>query len=239
LRYVPEIEFTADIVPGSPRPHLRFHLLQCRPLSSNEWAHVPPVPKDVPSEDRIFSANRLVPQGHVTNVRYMVYVDPWRYGQIKEHAARTELARVIGRLNSRLEGQRFVLLGPGRWGSANPDLGVQVTYADIYNASVLVEIAVDTLGAEPEASYGTHFFQDLVEACIYPLALYPEEGSTLFNRAFFESSPNVLQELLPEDARHADYVKVIDVKAVGSGKSLEIVMNGERDEALAFLSTGS
>ena len=235
LRYVPEIEFTAAILPGSPRPRLVLHLLQCRPLSSNEWAHVPAVPKDVPSQDRIFSANRLVPQGHVTDVRYIVYVDPWRYCQIQDYATRAELARVIGRLNSRLEGQRFILLGPGRWGSANPDLGVRVTYADIYNASVLVEIAVDALGAKPEASYGTHFFQDLVEAQIYPLALYPEEGDTLFNRAFFESSPNELQNLLPADAQHADYVKVIDVKAV-SGKSLEIVMNGEQDEALAFLS---
>ncbi|MBM4429875.1 MAG: hypothetical protein FJ026_05925 [Chloroflexi bacterium] len=236
LRYVPEIEFTVDMLPGSPRPHLLFHILQCRPLSSNEWAQVPPIPKDIPSKDRIFSASRLVPQGHVTDIRYIVYVDPWRYGQIPDYARRTELARVIGRLNSRLEGQRFVLIGPGRWGSANPDLGVQVTYADIYNASVLVEIAVDTLGAKPEASYGTHFFQDLVEACIYPLALYPEEEDALFNRAFFELAPNVLSTLLPADAQHADYIKVIDVKAISDGRSLEIVMNGEREEALAFLS---
>jgi hypothetical protein len=65
-------------------------------------------------------------------------------------------------LNKLLEGRSFILIGPGRWGSINPLLGVPVTYADIFNTRALVELATTQQGAIPEPSYGTHFFQDLV-----------------------------------------------------------------------------
>jgi hypothetical protein len=84
-------------------------------------------------------------------------------------------------------------------------------------------------------SYGTHFFQDLVEAGIYPLPLYPGDPDVVFNRAFLDGAPNVLADLLPGDARHAEYVKVIDVRAAAGGRFLEIVMNGEQEQALAYL----
>jgi hypothetical protein len=70
--------------------------------------------------------------------------------------------------NKRLEGEKFILMGPGRWGSSNIDLGIKVSYADIYNTSMLIEIAVARNGITPELSYGTHFFQDLIESNIYP-----------------------------------------------------------------------
>jgi hypothetical protein len=237
LQYVADIEFTVDIVPGAPQPQLVICLLQCRPLSSRDWAAVPAIPADIPAEDRIFSANQLVPQGHVSGIRYVVYVDPRRYSRAPDYATKSELARLVGRLNKRLEGHRFILMGPGRWGSTDLNLGVKVTYTDIYNASVLVEIAADNRGGTPEASYGTHFFQDLVEARIYPLALYPGDPDTMFNWSFFEESPNMLETLLPEDAQYAQYVKVIDVPAVTGGRFLEIVMNGEQEEALGYLTT--
>jgi hypothetical protein len=235
LQYVPDVEFTVEIIPGSPRPQFIIHLLQCRPLSSHDWAQVPPIPADVPAEDRLFYADRLVPQGHVTEVRYIVYVDPKRYSTIPDYGTKSEIARVVGRLNRCLEGQRFILVGPGRWGSTNLDLGVKVTYADIYNARVLVEVAMERLGDVPEASYGTHFFQDLVEAQIYPLALYPSHEGAFFNWPFFEQAANALESLLPTDARYAQYVKVIDVPASTGGRLLEVIMNGEQEEALAFL----
>jgi hypothetical protein len=234
LQYAVDVEFTVEIVPGSSGPQLVIHLLQCRPLSSRDWAQVPPIPTDIPAEDRLFSASQLVPQGHVSGIRYIVYVDPRRYHKTPDYATKTELARVVGLLNQRLQGQQFILVGPGRWGSTDIDAGVRVTYYDIYNASVLVEVEIGEAGAAPEASYGTHFFQDLVEARIYPLALYPGEPGTVFNWTFFEQSPQVLEQLLPEAAKYADYVRVIDVPAVSGGRFLEIVMNGEQEEALAY-----
>ena len=114
-----------------------------------------------------------------------------------------------------------------------------MTYADIYNTLVLVEIAMEKGGETPEVSYGTHFFQDLVETQIYPLPLCPDDEGVVFNRAFLDNAPNVLPELLPVDSAFSDYVKVVDVPAASGGRFLEIVMNGEQEQALAYLTTNS
>jgi hypothetical protein len=126
-------------------------------------------------------------------------------------------------------------MGPGRWGSNNPDLGVKVTYADIYNTARLIEIGLSDDGSAPEASYGTHFFQDLVEAEIHPLALYPGQGEVAFNWHFFRGSPNVLGDLFPGYARYADTIRVIHVPEVSDGRLLEVIMDGERSQALGYL----
>jgi hypothetical protein len=230
-----DIEFTMEIRREGGRVVPIVHLLQCRPLSRRETRPVRDFPSYVPQEDVIFSATRLVPDGLVERIEYVVYVDPKRYHQIPDHATKQEIGRVVGRLNRQLEGRRFILIGPGRWGTANLDLGVRVGYADIYNTLMLIEVAFAGPDGTPEASYGTHFFQDLVEANIYPLALYPDDEEAIFNQAFFEHSPNILPDLLPEDAPYAQYVKVIDVQAVSGGKLLEVIMNAKEEQALAYL----
>jgi pyruvate,water dikinase len=215
--------------------HFVLHLLQCRPLSSHEWGEGLRIPSDVPSEDVIFLSRRLVPHGRVSRIRYVVYVDPTRYARVPDYETRFELARVIGRLNKRLEGECFILMGPGRWGTSNVELGLKVTYADIYNARALIEIAQSHHDDTLEVSYGTHFFQDLVEARIYPMPLYPNASDTVFNHRFFDRAANMLGALLPADAGCARFIKVIDVPAVTGGRYLELVMDSEQDEALAYL----
>jgi hypothetical protein len=234
-----DIEFAVDIVTDRPRPKYNFHLLQCRPLSSQKWGDELRLPADVPEEDILFSANKLVPSGLVSNIDYIIYVDPEVYGRITERSDKLEIGRIIGRLNKRLENKQFILMGPGRWGSSNIDLGVKVTYADIFNTRALIEIAMGADGETPEVSYGTHFFQDLVESRIYPLPLYPNDAGIIFNRAFLDTVPNELPELFPSDAASADYVKVIDVANASGGRFLELVMDGERDKALAYLTASS
>jgi pyruvate,water dikinase len=73
-----------------------------------------------------------------------------------------------------LDGAAYILMGPGRWGSNNIDLGVNITYSDIDNTAVLVEIAREGGGHTPEVSHGTHFFQDLVEGHIIYIPVYPD-----------------------------------------------------------------
>jgi len=229
-----DVEFTVEVTEERPYRFV-LHLLQCRPLSSQEWGESMRIPSDVPSRDVVFLARRLVPRGRVERIRYIVYVDPARYGRVPDYETRFELARVIGRLNKRLEGERFILMGPGRWGTSNVELGLKVTYADIYNTRALIEIAQSRTDDTLEVSYGTHFFQDLVESRIYPLPLYPNAPDTVFNRAFFDRTTNVLGNLLPADAQVAPFVKVIDVPTATGGRYLELVMDGEQDEALAYL----
>jgi hypothetical protein len=84
-------------------------------------------------------------------------------------------------------------------------------------------------------AYGTHFFQDLVESKIFPLALFPQEKETVFQWEFFEHAPNVLPDLLPDDAAMGDVITVIDVLANTGGRLLEIIMDADQDYALGYL----
>lgn len=230
-----DIEFAVQFIPSYPKPDFKIFLLQCRPLNNQPWAQDVSVPESIPLVDQIFSANYLVPSGVVDQIKYIVYVDPLAYSQIVDNSTRMEVARVVGRLNKRLEGEKFILMGPGRWGSSNIALGVKVSYADIYNTSMLVEMAVSCNGITPELSYGTHFFQDLVESGIIPLALYPDNPGVVFNYQFFSQTPNRLASLLPRDSLYADYIKVINVTEVASDRLLRVVMNAGEDKALGYL----
>lgn len=229
-----EMEFAASLnaPTGSARTEVTLHLLQCRPQSHLREESVRPVPLDLQPDDRLFVASRMVPQGHVDGIEYVIYVDPAAYSQLAVEL-RYQVARAIGRLNKLLEQHRFIMLGPGRWGSSNLDLGVPVSYADIYNARALVELAYRQKGVTPEPSYGTHFFQDLVESQIYPLAVYPDEPGDLLNSAWLERAANQLRRLLPESAMLGGCLKVIDVAHERPNSTLEISMDGER--ALAYL----
>ncbi|MEJ2747341.1 MAG: PEP/pyruvate-binding domain-containing protein [Anaerolineae bacterium] len=233
-----DVEFTVEIIPDYPYPDYKLNLLQCRPLSTRvETGHVT-IPDDIPDEAVLFTAYRLIPDGRATGIRYIIYVDPNNYYRLSDQTIKLELGRAIGRLNKRLEKDTFILIGPGRWGSANLELGVRVTYADIFNTKVLVEMAVEQDGHMPELSYGTHFFQDLVESGIYSLPLHLGEGNGRFNWDFFRRSPNVLAALSPQDASLSDYIKVIDVAAAAGNLRLNVLMDGARDKAVAYLTQG-
>ncbi len=230
-----DIEFTVELIPNYPKPEFKIYLLQCRPLSKQEWTPDIVIPDNVPLEEQIFTSNHLVPQGIVDRIKYIIYIDPIRYSQIPANSIRLELARVVGRLNNNLEGETFILMGPGRWGSSNIDLGVKVSYADIYNTRMLIEIAMTRNGATPEVSYGTHFFQDLVESNIYPLSLYPDKANTVFNQQFINQARNDLATLLPQDSPYLDYIKVINLPDASDGKLLRVVMNAEEGKAVGYL----
>ena len=231
-----DVEFAITLKPDTPRPQLVFHLLQCRPQSMHSPGEAPrPFPLDLTPEDKIFFTTQMVPQGQVNAVEYVVYVDPPAYDRLAEPRRRKDVAVVVSRLNKALEGRNFILVGPGRWGSSNIQLGVPVSYADIYNARALVELSIGPEGMTPEPSYGTHFFQDLVESKIYSLAVHPDSRGDFLNQEFVDKAHNRLAELLPDADGYAHHcIKVIHIPSERAGHTLEIVMDGER--ALAFLS---
>lgn len=234
LEWPVDIEFTADIHPKYPHADYTVHLLQCRPLVSQKQVKSVEIPEAIPDADVILRASKLVPNGVVTKIRYAVFVDPVLYNQAPNYETKFDIARVIGRLNKRLEGEAFILIGPGRWGSSDVDLGVKVTYADIYNTKVLVEVPLVREGSTAEPSYGTHFFQDLIETGIFPLPIVPGPGAVL-NTAFLTNTPNALPILLPNDTAYAPYVHVTDVFTVTKGRYLDIVMNEEQEQAIGYL----
>jgi hypothetical protein len=109
--------------------------------------------------------------------------------------------RVIRLLNERLQDSSFILMGPGRWGTRDMRKGIHVGYADINFARMLIEIARPVGGFAPEVSFGSHFFQDLIESRIRYLALYPDEKDNLFDERFLHGSPNALPRILPNADR--------------------------------------
>ena len=126
-------------------------------------------------------------------------------------------------------------MGPGRWGSANLELGVRVSYADIFNTKALIEMSVPQGGSVPDLSYGTHFFQDLIEGGIYPLPLHLHDPRSSFNWSFFRDASNALAALSPQDAELSEHLKVIDLEAVDDGRRLTILMDGSQDETVGYL----
>lgn len=213
-----------------------FYLLQCRSQSSAEDNQPCPIPKDIPAGDIIFSANRFISNGKIPSVSYIVYVDPEEYANLSKLEDLVRVGRVVSLLNSLLPKRQFILMGPGRWGSRGDiKLGVQVSYADLNNTSLLVEIARKKGNYLPELSFGTHFFQDLVESNIRYLPLYPDDNNTIFNETFFNKNPNLLEKLLPEFSDLAEVVRVIDVPDATYGKVLRVLMNADLEEAVGYL----
>jgi hypothetical protein len=176
----------------------------------------------------------MAPEGRIRGIEYVIFVPPEGYFALPTSAARVKLARSIGQLNEALVGKCFICVGPGRWGTSNPDLGVSIGYADIYNTQALVELAGTGIGPAPEASFGTHFFQDLVESNIFPLAIYLDDAEAEFRRAFFYDSRNCLAELLPAEADRAPYLRVISVAEERPGYHLELVMDADEGRSVAF-----
>jgi len=212
-----------------------FYLLQCRAQSFTEGAPAA-IPRDLPAEKVIFAANRHVSNGKVPDITHIVYVDLEQYSQLADPAAMREVGRAVGRLNRLLPRRKFLLIGPGRWGSRGDiKLGVPVTYSDISNTAMLIEVARQKGNYLPELSFGTHFFQDLVEGAIPYLPLYPDDPLAAFHESFLQGAPSVLEEMLPEFAALAPTLRVIDVPRVTGGLVLRVLLNAEVDRAVAFL----
>ncbi len=214
-----------------------FYLLQCRPQSYAAEDAPAPIPKDVPAEDTLFAAHRYVSNGRVPDLSHVVYVDPEAYASLGERSQLLAVGEAVGQLNKILPKRQFVLMGPGRWGSRGDiKLGVPVTYADINNTAMLVEIARATGDSLPDLSFGTHFFQDLVESEIRYLPLYPDHDSMLNEELIFRAH-NLLAAMLPEYADLARVIRVIDIPSLSGGRVLRVLMNSELDEAVAVLAS--
>jgi pyruvate,water dikinase len=214
----------------------RIYLLQCRSQSSSDDDRSVPIPKDIPAERVLFSARKYVSNGRVPPISHVVLVDPEGYSALPDAEHLKRVGRAIGRLNSLLPKRQFLLMGPGRWGSRGDiRLGVPVTYSEINNTAALIEIARKKGNYLPDLSFGTHFFQDLVEAGIRYLPLYPDESGILYNQDFLRSASNVLPELLPEYADLSAVLRVIDVPSQTGGQVLWLALNADADQALAYL----
>ena len=246
LRYSPFPELLRDILReveaayGCPvdiefsHDGKHFYLLQTRPMAQRMPSATVELPGDVPEGQVLFRAREHIHNGRIDNIDYLIYCDPLAYTQMATPQMRYQLARLVGKINNHLADKNFILMGPGRWGSSNINLGIPVQYSEINNTRALIEIAYREGDYTPGVSFGTHFFLDLVEKGIHYLPLYPDDNEGNFNSSFFADSLNELTTMMPGCEDFTDYLKIIDTRTAGPGSPLNLWMNGKSQQALAF-----
>ena len=163
---------------------------------------------------------------------WVIWIDAAEYLNLTV-SDKYEVSRVVGDLNRLIgarEDNRIMLLGPGRWGTSTPSLGVPISFARINNLTALVEVAFPAGNLMPELSYGSHFFQDLVETDIFYLALFPDSQECAFNEAWLQRQKNALALL---DEEYADFSRVIKVVQVAS-PGLKLMADVVSQELVCF-----
>lgn len=212
------------------------YLLQCRPQSVGDGLVEISIPTNIEEEDKLISADRYIMSGVCHNIDYIVYVDGDEYDSISSREKLLHVGRIIGRLNKELPYKKFVLIGPGRWGSKGDiKMGVHVGYCDINNTAMLIEVAKSKQGYVPDLSFGTHFFQDLVEANIKYLPVYPDEPGVIFREDIISNSRNMLCKLVDKAEDFEKIIRVTRISREFPGASMSVLMDGDSDTALAYL----
>ncbi|MBU0633690.1 MAG: PEP/pyruvate-binding domain-containing protein [Candidatus Omnitrophica bacterium] len=210
--YPVEIEFTINFTKDDNA--FKINLLQCRPLQTWGPAQKVKIPDKIKKEDMLFESRGYFLGGNILKqIKRIIHIEPGKYSELSI-ADKYEIARIVGRLNRNIEdrdGLSTLLMGPGRWGTTTPSLGVPVKFAEINNITVLAEVAFSAGNLMPELSFGTHFFQDLVETHIFYVALFPEKKDVLFNDKYFARLENRFADIMPEAAKYKDVIGVYDV----------------------------
>ena len=212
-RYPVDIEFTVNInAQGKPQ----INLLQCRPFQTKGHYSRVELPEKISKSKILFKQDANFMGGSTYQaISRIIYIDPQGYTGLNL-AEKHEVARLTGKLNKQIgkrEKMPTILLGPGRWGTTTPAMGVPVTFSEINNVTAIGEIAYQDGSLIPDLSFGTHFFQDMVEMDIFYMAIYPEKEDVIFNSAWIKKQPNILTDLMPDAGNMAKVVHVIDVRA--------------------------
>jgi len=230
--YPVETEFTVNFTQSNT---YKINLLQCRPVQTKGQARRVKIPTDI-EQDSIF----VLLEGHfmggsvVQNIGRIILVDPLAYDKLSI-SDKYSVARLIGKLNKLIKSREAtptMLLGPGRWGTTTPSLGVPVRFSEINNISFLGEIAYTDGNLMPELSFGTHFFQDLVETNIFYLAIFPEYPEVIFHQSILDQFENIRESLVPESSKFEDVVKVYDV----GERNLRIMADIVSQKLICFVS---
>ncbi len=206
--YPVDVEFACNFRPDR---EYKINLLQCRPLQTRGLGTQGVKPK---VKDYFFRISGNFMGGNVClPVRYVILVDVEAYLDLPEQK-KYHAARCIGKLNALLRDEHTVLMGPGRWGTTTPSLGVPVNYTEVSKFDCMCELAYSSHGLRPELSYGSHFFQDLVEAGTFYTAIYRGERGCEFNEALFAEYENRYCALLGAEAEEemAKVIRVFDTE---------------------------
>lgn len=208
--YPVDIEFTANFNKDSG---FKINLLQCRPLQTKGLGKTVKIPEVADTKDCFISSKGNFMGGSVRMpVDYVIFISASAYLKLSEQG-KYEVARQIGLINREMKGKNAMLVGPGRWGSTTPSLGVPVHFSELCNMKALCEYSSVKDGFMPELSYGSHFFQDIVESEIFYVAIFDGYKDVVFNPDRILREDNLLTSFLPKSDQ---FKEVIHVANTGS-----------------------
>lgn len=208
--YPVDVEFTVNFQKDNG---FKLNLLQCRPLQTRGLGKAVEMPAISNSDQCFFSVKGDFMGGNVRlPIDHVVFVRPGPYSRL-DNQAKYSVARQIGLINKALKGQNALLVGPGRWGTTTPSLGVPVHFTELCNMTVICELSSKE-GFMPELSFGSHFFQDLVETGIFYVAIFEGKEEVVFNPQLIFDRENILTSILSENAPFANVIHVAQTKGM-------------------------
>jgi hypothetical protein len=238
--YPVDIEFTANF---QDERHFRINLVQCRPfqVKFKGKGSRPQIPEKIAAERLVFqSQGPIVGQSLATAINRLIYVAPSVYSQMSM-SQRYSVARLIGKLAhlTPVAGPTLALIGPGRWGTSMPSMGVPVSFAEINTVSILCELTLMHEGLVPDVSLGTHFFNDLVEMDMLYLAVSPGKDGHFLNEGLLSRQPNRLSALLPGAAEWSNCLWVIDSEHLSSPGTIFLNVDSMKQRAACYWDTAN
>ncbi len=224
--YPVDIEYTMNL---SENGEYTINLLQCRPLQVFQDTGKVNIPETI-DRDRVILESFGASMGlsrHVP-IDMVVYVDPVAYYNLP-YSEKPNVARVIEQINwkHRDQNSHMMLMVPGRIGTSSPELGVPTSFSDISGFEAICEIQEKNAGYNPELSYGSHIFQDLVESEILYTAVFSDEKTVSFEPGKLETFRNISAEYA-QDEKMLSIVKVYDT----SGSALTLYNDLDNEHLL-------
>ena len=197
-KYPVDIEYTVNFTEDGD---FLINLVQCRPLQSAGTGSMKVDVPDAPEEDTFFRLKGNIMGGPIDRSFDLVaIVDPKAYADMP-YKDKYLVANAIEAVNN-YAGQNdktLMILGPGRWGTSSAELGVPVRFAQISNTAAIFEMSFESSGLMPELSFGSHFFQDLVENSTFYGAIFEEDCSegnaSLYRPEFLSDRANIYGDI--------------------------------------------
>jgi hypothetical protein len=201
-----EIEFAVNLDMPKGQPKV-FSVLQIRPIAGRDET-INLKPETIQKEDTLLISETALGNGIIKDIRDFVYVKP----DVFEASKSMEIANQLDKLNERFlqERKNYVLVGPGRWGSSDPWLGVPVKWSQISAARVIVESGLDHYRIDP--SQGTHFFQNLTSFRVGYFTINPYIHDGFYNIGFLSAQPAFYED---DFIRHVRFDKPMRIEIDG------------------------
>ncbi len=233
-RYPVDVEFTINL---SEDGNFLINLVQCRPLQAKgSGAHSITIP-EVP-EDRIFFHLSGGAMGGPISmpIELVAIIDGKGYADLP-YKAKFSVSRSVEAINAYAKdtGKNLMLLGPGRWGTSSPELGIPTRFAQISNVKAIFETSFETESLMPELSFGSHFFQDLVESNIFYGAIFEKDciqgKRSLYRPEIFDGMPNLYESIPGVGEDYKSIIQVFDTSEV----NIRLAANSTSDETMCYL----